>query len=190
MENLNHSDNMVEIKFGSASIGKVNGALAQIEFSKVDIGYAGNIRITSKYSDIKAGKALTLDGNFEGGQVTLEVVSVFSATSKFTNLTIEVLEQKFDLRNQFGNIEVDEVKTGFKDILVENKFGSIEIDLPSDADYTIDARTHFGGITFTHSDPTFTYREVSDQDQIYKGTVGKNPSGLVKIKNEFGNITL
>ncbi|MFH1159647.1 MAG: DUF4097 family beta strand repeat-containing protein [bacterium] len=190
LENLNHGDNLVDVKFGSATIGTAKGAVITIQYSRLTLDYAGSLKIDSKFSDMQAGKVVVLDGAFEGGHIYLGQVSVMTVKTKFSNFNVEVLEEKLNLDCQYGNIEVDHVSAGFKSITVGNKFGSVELDLPPDAAYNLDAESKFGGIKFPESNAKFTYREISDQKQVFRGTVGNNPAATVTIRTEFGNITL
>ena len=187
---LNHGDNLLEVAFGSASIESMKGAVVMIQFSKMRLGYAGSLRLKSKYSDIQAGEVIVLDGTFEGGSIDLDHVSVLIVESKFSSFDIGMVKQKINLKMQFGSFEVKGISPEFKSLVIDNQHGSVKIAMPEDLNYTLDARVQFGSIKFPKSRASFSVMNVSSQEELYQGTVGTNPTATVKIRSEFGSIKL
>ncbi len=187
---LNHGDNLLEVGFGSASVGSMKGAVVMIQFSRMRLDYAGSLKINSKYSDIEAGEVIMMEGTFEGGTIDLDHASVLTLKTRFSSFTIGSVKQKINLDTEFGSFKVETVTPDFKSLVIENQHGSVEIGMPMEMSYTLDAESHFGSIKFPKANASFSVLNVSGQDELYKGTVGTIPTANVKIRNEFGSIKL
>lgn len=183
-------DNLLEVKFGNATIESMKGAVVSLEFSNMDVGYVGSMKLESKYSNIRSNKVIVLEGTVEGGELDLEESSVITLNSKFSQIHIVRLAEKIDLTSQFGSCEIDEVSTGIKSLTLISKFGNIEVNIPSDVGFTLDAETSFGNLDYPESNADFSYRNISGQNQVIRGTFGTNPTAIVKIRSEHGNVSL
>ncbi|MFH1296007.1 MAG: hypothetical protein ABIJ04_01890 [Bacteroidota bacterium] len=187
---LHHGDNLLEVAFGSATVESMKGAVVLIQFSRMRLDYAGSLKLSSKYSDIHVGEVVMLEGTFEGGNIDLGKASVLTLQGSFSNFDIAMVKQKINLDTKFGSCKVKTIDPGFKSLVVVNQHGSVEIAIPGEISYTLDAETHFGSITFPKSRAFLSVMNVSTHDELYKGTVGTNPTAIVKIRNEFGSIKL
>jgi len=187
---LNHGDNLLDIAFGGASVESMKGAVVMIQFSKIRLEYAGSLRINSKYSDMKAGEVIVMEGKFEGGTIDLQKASVLTLETRFSSFAIGSVKQKINLDAEFGSFTVKSLERDFTSLVVENQHGSVEIGIPQEMSYTLDAESQFGSIKFPEDNASFSVLNISGQDEFYKGTVGSNPTANVKIRNEFGSINL
>ncbi|NQV02812.1 MAG: hypothetical protein HQ542_09210 [Bacteroidia bacterium] len=187
---LNHGDNLLEVAFGSAYVESMKGAVVIVQFSKMRLGYAGSLKLKSKYTDIQAGEVIVLEGTFEGGTIDLDLASVLTIESRFSSFDIGMVKQKINLDMAFGSFEVKGISPEFKSLVIDNEHGSVKIAIPDDLHYTLDAETHFGSIKFPKSRASFSVMSISSNDELYQGTVGTNPTATIKIRNEFGSIKL
>jgi len=187
-----NSDNFIDIKFGNANIKSIKGAVINLKYSQMDLGYAGSLRLDSKYSDLDADKIISLVMNFEGGKLNLEEGSVIDSKSKFSDLNISRLGQSLTLDIQYGNCDVDEMPAEFTSISVKNKYGDVDIGLPSTASYTLDAILKFCDLDFPESNANISERMITNTSKSYKAIIGKEatPVSKVFIRSEFGNISL
>ncbi|MBC8315425.1 MAG: hypothetical protein ISR57_04650 [Bacteroidales bacterium] len=190
IETLNHGDNLLKVEFGSFRIGSLKGAVINMEFSKLTIDYAGSIRLKSKYSDLTIGEVVVLEGSVEGGKMNLENATVLTLTTEYPSVEIGTLKEKLFVDGDFGNFEIRHVSPDFKSITIINDYGNYIIPIGTSASYTIDAELHHGGIQLPKDQAEFSTYISSDSELIIQGTIGKNPAGAVKIRSEFGNISL
>jgi hypothetical protein len=189
---FSNSDNLIDIKFGNANIKSIKGAVVNLRYSKMELGYAGSLRLDTKYSDLDAVKIISLVMSFEGGKLHLEDGSVIDCKSKFSDLNITRLDQSLALDIQYGNCDIDEMPAGFTSVNVKNKYGSVNIGLPQSANYTLDAELKFCDLDFPEDKANITQRMITNTSKSYKATVGKDgsPASQVFIRSEFGNVSL
>jgi hypothetical protein len=187
-----NSDNLLDIKFSSANIKSIKGAVVNLKYSQMDLGYAGSMRLDSKYSDLDADKIISLVMNFEGGKLNLEEGSVIDSKSKFSDLKIGRLGQSLTLDIQYGNCDVDGMPAEFTSISVKNKYGDVDIGLPSTAGYTLDAILKFCDLDFPENNANISERMITNTSKSYKAIIGKEatPVSKVFIRSEFGNVSL
>jgi len=190
INHLNHGDNLLEVEFGSLGVNHLKGAVAASEFSKINLGYAGSLRLTGEYSQIRIDKVIVMEGQLEGGTLSVVQGSVMNLKSTYTSINIGALDKKLTIDGEFGNCEVKSVSPAFERIAITNSYGSYSLPVPVDPGYRIDAETQFGGIQLPDKDFVFSYRQTGDTRQVFKGSIGSNPAGEVYIRSEFGNISL
>jgi len=191
VERLSHGDNLIDVQFGAFAVESMKGAVVILGFSKFNLGYSGSLRLKSTYSELNIEKVILLDGIIEGGQVKIEEVDVLTIEkASHANVYIENLNQKLDVSGEFCNVEIEELSSDIESIVITSKYGNYKIPIHGSTGFTIDAKSHFGGIQLPDRDATFSYMNTSDTDQTFKGTIGENPTAMVKIRSEFGNISL
>lgn len=187
---LSNSDNFVEVKFGNADISWIKGAVMNLKYSNFDGDYAGSLNLNSSYSNFSANKVIVLEAVFEGGKLELDEASALNCKSKFSDISIGKLDQKLDLDNQYGSFTIDGIPCGFVSIVVANNFGSIELGISDACDYKLDAEMSFCNLDYDDDRGDFSYREDSGHKQSIHGNIGQNPSSVVKITSNYGNVSL
>lgn len=190
IEKLTHGDNVLEIAFGSLRVGSMKGAVINSKFSKLNLGYAGSLRLTSHYSDLNLEDVVVMEGSLEGGEISLNEVAVLTLTTKYANIGLETLKEKLVVDGEFGNFTIKNVSSGFQSITIINEYGNYIIPIGASSSYIIDAESHYGGIQFPKAKTEFSTYISSESELIIQGTIGENPTGMVKIRSKFGNISL
>lgn len=188
-----NSDNQLEVEFGKANVNWIKGAVVNLKYSGMDIQYAGSLYLDSKFSNLDAGKIISLNMNFEGGTLDMENSSSVKSKSKFSTLDIGRIDKSLNLDIQYGNCKIHEMPTDFTSIIVNNRFGDVSIGLDETASYQLDAELKYCDLDYSSESSKFSYRSVSPTQKVLKGVIGTgndNPSAKVKIRSEYGNISL
>lgn len=189
---LSNSDNLIDIKFGNANIESLKGAVVNLKYSDFKLGYAGSLRLDSKYSNINADKIISFVFNSEGGKLEMVNSSVLDGTTKFTNINITRLEKKLALEIHYGACDIQEVPADFSDISIRNKYGNVNIGIAEQASYSLDAEMKFCDLDFPEGKAVINQRNISNTSKSYKATVGKESEASSKIfvRSEFGSVSL
>lgn len=187
---LSNSDNLIEIKFGKSRIGWIKGAVMILKYSDFKGDYAGSLNLSSQYSNFSASKVIVLDATFEGGNLDLGSASVLTCRSKFSDVSIRLLDQKLDLTNSYGSFEINEIPAGFASLAVTNNYGNIDLGISASAGYQLDAEMHYCNLEFDHDRADLNYFNDSGHDQQVRGSVGSTPTSLVKVTSNYGNVSL
>lgn len=189
---FSNPDNLIDIKFSKANIKSIKGAVVNLKYSELELGYAGSLRLDSKYSNLDADKIISLSVNFEGGKLNMENSSVIESKSKFSDLNITRLEKSLSLDIQYGSCDIHEMPAGFTSINIRNKYGNVNIGLPANANYALDAELKFCELDFPEEKANITQRIITNTSKSYKANVGKEvtPTSKIFIRSEFGNVSL
>jgi hypothetical protein len=187
---LSNSDNLIEVRFGKANIDWIKGAVMILKYSEFEGDYAGSLNLNSQYSDFRSNKVIALDATFEGGNLDLGSASAVACRSKFSDMTISTLDQKLDLINNYGSFNVNTIPAGFVSLSVTNSYGNIELGISTVAAYNLEADMHYCNLEYDESKANFSYLNDSSHDQQIRGTIGTNPSGMVKVSSNYGNVDL
>jgi hypothetical protein len=189
---FSNSDNLIDIKFSKANIKSIKGAVVSLKYSDLELGYAGSLRLDSKYSNIDAEKIISLLVNFEGGKLNMENSSVIESKSKFSDLNVTRLEKSLSLDIQYGNCEIDEMLSDFTNISIRNKYGNVSVGIPENANYALDAEMKFCNLDFPEDKAIINQRIITNTSKSYKASIGKESEPMAKIyvRSEFGNVSL
>jgi hypothetical protein len=189
---LNNTDNLLTVNFGQADITSIAGAVVSLKYSKMDLEYAGSLRLDSKYSDLDASRVISMTGSFEGGKLSLDNSSVLDSKSKFSDIQVSRLETSLNLDIQYGNCDIEDIPAEFSSITIRNKYGNVSLGIAKGASYSLEADMKFCDLSYPEDKASFSQRIKTNTTQSYKGFIGKagNSSSKVNIKSEYGNVSL
>ncbi len=189
---LLNSDNLVQIKFGNARIGWIKGAVITAAYSKLDVEYAGSMRLNSKFSDLDAGQIISLNSDIQGGNITVTSSSILDCRSKFSDIKISKVDKSVTLSTQYGDCSIDEITAEFSTIDVKNHFGQVSLKISDNASYTITASLQFCDLDYPRKKAKLSEVDISPTSKSYKGTVGQDqsPKSTVTIDSEYGGVSL
>ncbi|MEI7663415.1 MAG: hypothetical protein WCK34_14500 [Bacteroidota bacterium] len=189
---LANADNVLDIRFSKIRINWIKGAVISLKYSEMNLDYAGNLRLDSKFSNLDAEKIISLYVVFEGGKLNMENSSIVDTKSKFSDLDIRRIDQSLNLDMQYGNCEVHEMPADFASVNIRNKYGNVSVSLGDQSSYSLEANLKFCRLEYPAEKARFSFRSTSATENIYKGTVGGNesPASRVSVHSEFGNVSL
>lgn len=187
---LDHGNNLINVRFGTAKIESMKGAVIQAYFGKISVVYAGSIKLQAQHTDTDISKVVVFDGDYDGGQLMLAKASVVKLNTMNAGVQIDSLLQKFTLYNELGFIHVGYVDPDFKSISVFNEFGSISIPMSHISGFHIDAYSELGSLQLPDKNEHYTEFSMNGETIMIKGVLGENPLGSVKLICEQGSIDL
>lgn len=189
---LGNADNLLDIRFGKAKVNWMKGAVTILKYSEMDLGYAGSMRLNSKFSNLDADKIISLNVDFEGGDLNMENSSAVESRSRFSDIDIVRIEKSLTLDIQYGSCDVREMPADFTTVSIKNKYGDVSIGLGDQANYNLDAQLKFCDLDYPEGKAKFSFRSKSPNEQKYVGVVGGDaaPTAKVTVRSEFGNVSL
>ena len=189
---FSNSDNLIDLKFGKANIQSIKGAVMTLNYSDFELGYAGSLRLDSKYSNIKADRIISFVVSSEGGKFNMKTGSILDSKSKFADINITKLDKSLSLDIQYGNCDIDEMSAGFSNVSIRNKYGNVDVRIAESANYSLDAEMKFCNLKFPEDKAVISQRISTNTSNSLKGSVGKEtePASTVYVRSEFGNVSL
>ncbi len=191
---LNNSDNLIDLKFcNSSKVREIKGAVINLQYSTLDIDFAGSLRLDAKYSNLKAGKVIALNISTEGGSIDLNNSAAVESRSKFSDIDIDRIDQSLNLDIQYGSCKVSEVGPDFTSINIKNKFANVDLRLPKSAVYSLDATLKFCELDFPEDNTALNFRSTTPTSSEYRGVVGSKdakPNATVVVRSDYGRVSL
>jgi hypothetical protein len=186
------TESKFRVSFGSGKIDNFGGGSMEVNYSSLDLGEAGDTRMTIEYGDVKADRIEKINLSLEGGGLVLGSTNSIYGKSKFSNLEIEELSQSVDVVTGYGNFHVSNISKDFSEITVKNSYGSTKLYIDEGATYTIEAETVHCSMGYPDYMAEFTHKEKSIATSYYKGVIGKgsSPTGKVYIESKYGGTDL
>lgn len=189
---LGNADNLIDLRFSKARVNWMKGAVTILKYSELNLGYAGSLRLDSKFSNLDAEKIIALNVDFEGGDLNMENSSAVESRSKFSDIEIGRIEKSLTLDIQYGSCDVGEMPADFTAVSIKNKYGDVSIGLSELAQYTLDAQLKFCELEYPSEKAKLSYSSKSPNEQKYVGVIGgvALPTAKVTVRSEFGDVSL
>jgi len=178
----------IALAYGNASIGSGADLQIVVKYSNMSIGEIDDMNLESKYSvvEVEMGSTFQIESKYD--KFRFDKVESVTATTKYSNLKIEMLGTNLKIESGYGGVKVDEVNPGFKSISITNSYGEIALGL-GDLNYTVDARCEYCGIAYPENN--FAGNKMKEkQTQQIEGKVGTGEGGSVNVKSRYGSIKL
>lgn len=179
----------IELGYSKGSIEAVKNVDLSIKYSKLNLGKSENINIESRYSGLVFGdgKDVTIDSRYDDYRIG--TINSLNCNSMYTGYKIDKLLNSLILTNGYGNLSVNAIPAGFKNIKVTNRYASVRLGIDPSANYRLDGNVRYCDLKH----PAGKLNRMKE-DSTYEvhGTVGESasPSSVVTIESSYGNVSL
>lgn len=140
----------VEEKHSKIKVDKFNSGKWETYDSKIEIGTAISVDITSKHGviDIENIQDLTLD--IYDSQYEIDEIGRLSGNDfKHSNIRIDLLESSLDVDDVYDtNIDVRTLSGSFKSVKYEGRNSRLDIEVENTSRYTLDVNIKHGSVYF------------------------------------------
>ena len=206
----------LSIKYGNLTAGKLTrgnekplnrlylaygkGSIDEAGWLDLYFRYCGRLEITksqallldSKYSKLSFGNSSSIVGESKYDNINIQSIKNLVLENGYTEVNIGELTKKLNYEGSYGSITVEEVPADFESIDVDTRYMSVKIGIQNSANYTLDARVTYGGLSYNEDNFKNQKRIVENNSKEISGTVGneESPSASVKIKASYGSVKL
>ena len=197
----------IDLAYGSGIITKLEGLNGVLAYSKLFCGDLKDAQLKSKYSEMQAGNINTLNtqsayddykiknvaaavidaryGTFDFGEMTDVRLS-----SSYTDIKVQKILNSADLRTTYGNIRIDDVKSGFGTIDIFSNYTDCFVGLDKNVSYQIDASMNYASINRPQLISTKVDNTSGSRREIV-GTVGDaGTKSLLRVRLNYGSLKL
>jgi len=138
---LNGYVNM-KINFGDANINTMGSGALEVYYSDLNLGSAKKLRITSKTSDITITEIEQMMVNSSRDTYKIRMIDDFETESSWTDFSISEFRNKSDIRMNFGDISIDNIKSTFQNIFIDARSSKINLCFDRQIDVNFDITTN------------------------------------------------
>ncbi|MES2455069.1 MAG: hypothetical protein V4594_06000 [Bacteroidota bacterium] len=184
----------VDAQYVAVTLGTIKGnaVIKQQYGAGLTIGTVENLELDAQYTHVKLGN---VKGNAKIDQqynnLSIGTVGNLDLDAQYTGTEIGVLRGngKFDM--QYNKLSIAEVGTGCKALNIDG--GYLSISLGFNADYNADLDVHTSYAGFSYGDKISAKQTGNTEDsnsKTYVGKIGKGGGAVVKIKSDYGSVSL
>lgn len=187
---LRHSNNDIQVSFGNANLGAVEGGKVKISYGDLSIKKAGHIQLDSEYSNITITEVLSVLAKHEGGALKIGTIDSFDVISKFSDCEVGKLNKSLKAKSEYGSFKAEHVSADFSAIEFTNSFGSGTLIFDQKANFKFDAEMSFCDLKYPEKITNLSEKVTTSFKNSYKGKMGTaaNPGSTVQIKSSYGDV--
>ncbi len=198
----------IEVKFGSANIGKLTHAenklafefsdqvLIQhldkghltVKFSKCELGAATDIKVASEFSDIEIDGVGNLVLALKFGSVNIDQVIDAEIASNMSKINIDYLKGKGVFKPKYGKLNIDKVSKEMTGLDINGEFTPIDVTIEEGASFEADFYVSMSGINVPNV--KWTTKDTEGNSKSYKGIIGGSSKNKVSIHSSFGKVNV
>lgn len=195
----------LNLGYGNGTIVKSGDANVDVSYSKLNFADVRNVKLTSKYSQLKIdnGADLTADSRYDEfnlvkvanlictakyGDMTVGKAESIKAVGQYTDFKIDRLGDNGDFDLAHGGLRIDHVSKGFSKINLVGKYSDFKIGVENGASYTLDANASFAGIAYPDG-LVVTYEKEKGTSHEVKGHAGtQNARSAIRASLNYGGL--
>jgi len=160
----------------------------EMKYSELDMGSSIRLNAVSAYGDLKGDDVdeVTYSGKYD--DVRFERVKTITADCAYTGVEVGGLATSGSFDMRYGDLSIDNVWPGFKNINIATSYTGVEIGFQEGATFTLDAQTSYCDIN-QHGEFKVNEKITQDSRTTLKATRGSG-GGLVKLVMNYGELTI
>lgn len=175
-EDLSNASNTIEVAYGNAKIGKMDGGKMEVRYSDFILDQVRTLLLVNKFGKLTIGEVGSLDANIDYSGATIGRVN----ESCTVNLSYS------------GNFQVEQLPRSAENVTIRAAYSTVILPAESSqfdvtvthGDFRLPANLK---VHFTNQpDKTDSYRSTKQ----YSGTVGSGAGTLIKVVSTFGDVRL
>lgn len=181
-----------KLSFGNALINKLNNANIDLKYvNKFQLFKADYASIKSTLSEIKIREIKKLNFNSKRDEIELKKVGSVQGICFFSTINIDELGKSLNIKNKYGDLEIEELKSTFQSMSIYGNYCDIIINTNQYA-YTIDLIGNNTDINIP-SNIDYTKTMLDNDNKSFKitgKTNGTSSSGKISGNLKSGSFTL
>lgn len=207
----------VDMKFGAATIGELNGdqndlsfefcdpvvinrfygGKIDLKFSKLELLKSEKLNVTSEMSTVKVDKVTKAQFYLKFGSLDLNEVKDIVLESQMSSVNIESLHGDGQIKNKYGKLNIANVLPSTTSLKVNGEFSPIHINLSSRGSYKVVAECKMSGLklppgSIQEEMEVETNRPAIKTTNSFRGRIGRmnEKQTQLNLTSSFGEIKL
>ena len=200
-----NADLDLNIAYSEGSLSQIKNGDLHLAYSEIEMENSQALKVEMKYSELAMGSSIRLNAvssygdlkgddvdevNYSGkyDDVRFERVKTISADCAYTGVEVGGLATSGSFDMRYGDLSIDNVWPGFKNINISTSYTGVEIGFQEGASFTLDAQTSYCDVN-PHGDFKVSERITQDSRTTLKATRGSG-GGMVKAVMSYGELNI
>lgn len=172
---LDNADNVIDVRYGSAKIGKMDGGKLEFQYSNLKLDQAKKIWLNNKFGDLSIGDVTNLDADID-----------------YSGAKIGTIRGSGKIKlNYSGNFKIDELTNSAQNVDIQAAYSSVI--LPAEANQ-FNVTVTYGNFSYPATNVNFSMQPEKDgrHDKMrqYQGKIGTGSGTKITINSRFGDVKL
>lgn len=169
-------DAVIKQQYGSGlTIGSVHDLDLNAQYCNVNVNsIKGDAKIDQQYNNL-----------------TIGTVGKLELKTQYTSTSIETLRGDARFNMQYNKLSINEVTNGCKALSIDGDYLNISVGFNADYNADLEAQTSYA--SFKYGDRVSASQVGNKEDsnsKHYMGKIGKGSGAIVKIKSDYGSVTI
>ncbi len=189
---LNASDNSINLDYCSSStISYMKSGNINIDYSKLTLNEAENIRANLDYSTLKLGKTNSVNFNADYGSISINEAENINGNSDYASMSFGIIKKNLKIDSEYGSISVKRLVNGFENVDIDAQYAGIKIGIDEGSVFDFELDLQYAGFKTDENNVEF-YKKVSKSSKkYYEGKYGNGSSDAsIKIRSEYGGVSI
>lgn len=172
---LDNPDNVIDVRYGSAKIGKMDGGRLECQYSNLKLDQAKKILLSNKFGELSIGDVINLDADID-----------------YSGAKIGTIRGSGKIKlNYSGNFKIDELTNSAQNVDIQAAYSSVV--LPAEANQ-FNVSVTYGKFSYPATNVNFSMQPAKDgrPDKMkqYQGKIGTGSGTKITVTSRFGDVRL
>jgi hypothetical protein len=172
---LDNPENTIDVKYGSAKIGKMDGGKLEFQYSNLKLDQAKKLFLSNKFGDLSIGDVTNLDADID-----------------YSGAKIGTMRGSGKIKlNYSGNFKIDELSNSAQNVDIQAAYSSVV--LPAEANQ-FNVTITYGNFSYPSSNVNFSQQPSKEdrghKSKQYQGKVGAGSGTKITVNSKFGDVKL
>ena len=189
---LTANNNNINLDYcSSSSIDFMKSGNINVDYSKITIEEAENLKVNEDYSTIKIGKTKNIDFNADYGSVSVEEAINVYGNSDYASMRLGTIYKNLKIDTDYGGLSVKRLAKGFESVIVDGQYAGIKIGVDENITFDFELDLQYAGFKYNAERMEF-YKKISkNTKKYYEGKFGKGYSNSkIKIRSQYGGVSI
>ena len=172
---LSNAANTIDVSFGSAVIGKMDGGKMESHYSNVTLNQVTKLLLNNKFGELNIGDVTNLDADID-----------------YSGAKIGIIRGSGKIKLSYtGNFKINELTNSVENVDIQASYSSVV--LPAEAN-RFNVTVTYGNFSYPSANVNFT-QQPSKEDKSYKarqyqGKIGTGSGTKITVNSRFGDVKL
>lgn len=183
----------IDAQYTAVNLGSLSGDLRikQQYGAGLTIASVDNLDLNAQYTNVKIN---TIKGNAQIRQqynnLSIGSAGKISLNAQYTGTSIGSLKGDGSFNMQYNNLNISNISQACKTLVIDGGYLNINLGFVSGYDADLEVRTSYAGFNYGDGVSVKTSGNDSGTSKNYTGRIGKGGGGSVRIKSDYGGVTI
>ena len=173
---LTNAANTIEVSYGNAKIGKMDGGRLECKYSNITLDQATKLWLNNKFGELNIGDVTTLDADIDYSGAKIGMIRGIGRIKL----------------NYSGNFKINEMTKSSGNVDIQAAYSSVI--LPADGN-SFDVTMTYGNFSYPSTNVNFTQQPSKDERGFqkvkqYQGKIGTGSGTKITVTSRYGDVKL